>query len=104
MAPILVGYEHIIQNGFSHSTVDTDVTFLNKLNLEDKCTDTELSYFKALKKWHEGKLSDAANELEQNLIINPQDILSLRLLHDLYYQLGDKYNLVYTLLINYNIN
>lgn len=104
MAPILVAYEHVMQNGFSHSTVDTDVEFLNKLNLEDKCTDAELNYFKALKKWHEGKLSDAANELEENLIINPQDILSLRLLHDLYCKLGDKYNLVYTIFMNCNLN
>lgn len=94
MAPILVAYEHIMQNGFSHSTVESDLKFLNKLNLEVKCTNTELSYYRALKKWNEGKLSDAANILEQILIINPEEILSLRLLHDIYYLLGDRYNLL----------
>lgn len=60
----------------------------------NNCCKREIHYYNSIKKWREGKLTDAANELESCLLENPLDILSSRILHDIYSLNGDKFNLV----------
>lgn len=53
----------------------------------------ELEHIAAIGKWHSGDLHAAVRHWENALLINPRDLLAMRLCHDLAFFLGDVRNL-----------
>lgn len=53
----------------------------------------ELEHIAAVEKWHSGDLHAAVRHWENALLINPRDLLAMRLCHDLAFFLGDVRNL-----------
>ena len=61
--------------------------------LAGKANDHELEHIAAVKVWCSGDLHAAVRHWEKALLINPRDLLAMRLCHDLAFFLGDCRNL-----------
>lgn len=62
-------------------------------SLSSRANDHELEHIAAIRKWHSGDLHAAVRHWENALLINPRDLLAMRLCHDLAFFLGDVRNL-----------
>ena len=62
-------------------------------SLSSRANDHELEHIAAIGKWHSGDLHAAVRHWENALLINPRDLLAMRLCHDLAFFLGDVRNL-----------
>ncbi len=61
--------------------------------IQSKAGDHEKEHIAAVKKWHAGDLHGAVSHWEKALLLNPCDLLAMRLCHDLAFFLGDCRNL-----------
>ena len=61
--------------------------------LADKAANHELEHIAAVRTWHSGDIHGAVRRWEQALLLNPRDLLAMRLCHDLAFFLGDCRNL-----------
>ncbi len=71
--------------------VETAIETLDRL--AHNANDLERHHIAAIKSWYAGDLHGAAAQWEQALLLNPRDIVALRLCHDLAFFLGDCRNL-----------
>jgi len=55
--------------------------------------DREKRYVDAVARWCNGDVTGATGVLEAQLLDNPYDVLTIRLLHDCYFNMGDLFNL-----------
>ncbi|MFT5658547.1 MAG: tetratricopeptide (TPR) repeat protein [Gammaproteobacteria bacterium] len=76
------------------SLMPTVAQIIKRLDsLSRKAADHELEHIAAVKKWYSGDLHGAVRHWENALLINPRDLLAMRLCHDLAFFLGDCRNL-----------
>ncbi|MGO1120990.1 tetratricopeptide repeat protein [Rhodovibrionaceae bacterium A322] len=67
---------------------------LEKLeDLEETANDSEQAHIAALRTFYAGDLRGAVDHWEKALLLNPRDLMALRLCHDLAFFLGDRLNL-----------
>ena len=72
-------------------TVAAIIVTLDKLVAD--ANDHEREHIEAVKSWYAGDLHDAVRHWENALLLNPRDLLAMRMCHDLAFFLGDCRNL-----------
>jgi len=76
------------------STLDAVASSVANLDtLVESATDHEREHIAAIKTWFAGDLHGAVAHWERALLLNPRDMVAVRLCHDLAFFLGDSRNL-----------